>query len=294
MQSVSPDDLIDSTEVAAILGLGHRNSVSTYQRRYPDFPRPLVSRGRGRINLWLRKDIVSWRPARSAPQAPGLPTSEDRRDALIDAAAELMARRPIGEISVREIAARAGVPHTLIYRHVGSKQDLEQAVIERTEREIAAMAQGDAQTTLSSMESLVRVLLSNRDPVLVLVHAMLSEPSAAKYTTQAPIIKLFLSALLEDAAARRAAALPQPEPEFPELTPETAVGAVAALLVGWTVFEPRIRTGTGLTSTPVTELAALSSAILNLSRPQAGQGAGAPEAANESQAAPPTSGPTSP
>ena len=62
--TVDTDDLIDSQEVADILGLSHRNSVSTYLRRYGDFPRPVIERGGGRTRLWLRSDIESWGAAR--------------------------------------------------------------------------------------------------------------------------------------------------------------------------------------------------------------------------------------
>jgi glutathione-regulated potassium-efflux system ancillary protein KefG len=58
--TVDTDDLIDSQEVADLLGLSHRNSVSTYLRRYDDFPRPVVERGGGRTRLWLRSDMVDW------------------------------------------------------------------------------------------------------------------------------------------------------------------------------------------------------------------------------------------
>lgn len=57
---VNTEDLVDSHEVAEILGLSHRNSVSTYLHRYSDFPRPLVERGGGRTRLWLRTDIEAW------------------------------------------------------------------------------------------------------------------------------------------------------------------------------------------------------------------------------------------
>ena len=62
--TVNTDDLIDSQEVADLLGLSHRNSVSTYLRRYGDFPRPIVERGGGRTRLWQRSDITSWAAAR--------------------------------------------------------------------------------------------------------------------------------------------------------------------------------------------------------------------------------------
>ena len=58
--TVNTDDLIDSHGVAAVLGLTHYNSVSTYLRRYPDMPRPVVEFGGGRTRLWLRSEVVVW------------------------------------------------------------------------------------------------------------------------------------------------------------------------------------------------------------------------------------------
>jgi predicted DNA-binding transcriptional regulator AlpA len=56
--AVEPEDLIDATEVAALLGLSHRNSVSVYRGRYDDFPEPVVVKSR--CLLWLRADIEAW------------------------------------------------------------------------------------------------------------------------------------------------------------------------------------------------------------------------------------------
>jgi predicted DNA-binding transcriptional regulator AlpA len=57
---VALEDLIDAHDVARILGLSHRNTVSLYMRRYPDMPRPVLDLGRGRPSLWLRQDIERW------------------------------------------------------------------------------------------------------------------------------------------------------------------------------------------------------------------------------------------
>ena len=75
---VATEDLIDAQDVADILRLSHRNSVSLYQRRYEDMPRPVVDLGNGRVKLWLRPEIQRWatklassgrtRPARRAPR----------------------------------------------------------------------------------------------------------------------------------------------------------------------------------------------------------------------------------
>lgn len=66
---INSEDLVDSQIVAELLGLSHRNSVTTYLRRYPDMPRPVVELGEGRVRLWLRSDITAWRDhrRRSAP-----------------------------------------------------------------------------------------------------------------------------------------------------------------------------------------------------------------------------------
>jgi len=60
MPKVRTEDLIDARGVAELLELSHPNSVSTYQRRYTDMPRPIVNLGQGRCRLWLRPEIVKW------------------------------------------------------------------------------------------------------------------------------------------------------------------------------------------------------------------------------------------
>ena len=57
---VPTEDLIDTQSVADILGLSHRNTVSQYQRRYEDMPRPAIDLGDGRVKLWLRPEIEKW------------------------------------------------------------------------------------------------------------------------------------------------------------------------------------------------------------------------------------------
>ena len=69
---VNTDDLIDARAVAHELGLSHPNSVSLYQRRYPEMPRPVIDLGPGRPRLWLRPAVVAWvRARRAAPVVDG-------------------------------------------------------------------------------------------------------------------------------------------------------------------------------------------------------------------------------
>ena len=57
---IDADDAIDANAIAPILGLSHSNTVSLYQRRYPDMPRPVIDMGQGRCKLWLRAEIEAW------------------------------------------------------------------------------------------------------------------------------------------------------------------------------------------------------------------------------------------
>ncbi len=59
-------DLVGAAEVAAILGLSHPSSVTTYLRRYPDFPKPVVDLSASRVRLWRRQDIERWHRKRTA------------------------------------------------------------------------------------------------------------------------------------------------------------------------------------------------------------------------------------
>ena len=56
-------DLVDAVEVARMLGLSQRNSVSTYQHRYDDFPQPVIDRGPRKARFWNREDVIKWRQA---------------------------------------------------------------------------------------------------------------------------------------------------------------------------------------------------------------------------------------
>jgi glutathione-regulated potassium-efflux system ancillary protein KefG len=59
-RQIDPEELTDAQGVADILKLSHRNSVSLYQHRYGDMPRPIVDLGAGRVKLWLRSEVERW------------------------------------------------------------------------------------------------------------------------------------------------------------------------------------------------------------------------------------------
>jgi predicted DNA-binding transcriptional regulator AlpA len=68
-ETVDSDDLVGAAEVAAILRLSHPSSVTTYLRRYADFPRPVVNLTSSRVRLWRRRDIERWHRDRTAAES---------------------------------------------------------------------------------------------------------------------------------------------------------------------------------------------------------------------------------
>lgn len=59
-RQVDVDDLLDANGVAELLHLAHRNTVSVYQHRYDDMPRPVREFGDRRVKLWLRPEVEEW------------------------------------------------------------------------------------------------------------------------------------------------------------------------------------------------------------------------------------------
>lgn len=68
-EKLDSDDLVGAAEVAAILRLSHPSSVTTYLRRYADFPRPVVDLTSSRVRLWRRQDIERWHRDRTAAES---------------------------------------------------------------------------------------------------------------------------------------------------------------------------------------------------------------------------------
>jgi predicted DNA-binding transcriptional regulator AlpA len=57
---VPTEELIDTVEVARMIGLSQRNSVSNYLKKYTDMPRPVIDLGPNRARLWLRPEVEAW------------------------------------------------------------------------------------------------------------------------------------------------------------------------------------------------------------------------------------------
>lgn len=158
-------------------------------------------------------------------------------DAVIDAAQELYVGRSPDEVSVRELAEKAGVSHALVHHYFGPKRELLRAVLERNTEEIYAGIDWTAsaedvavQTFESELEhpDYVRAIL--RDSIDGLQPELLQRG----YPTVDGLIKLILE---------RPADSPS---ELPACDPRVVAAVVVAFNVGWIATEGWVLRSTGL------------------------------------------------
>jgi AcrR family transcriptional regulator len=62
------------------------------------------------------------------------PPDLERRQALLDAIVEEVARRGIGDRSLRDVAAAVGTSHRMLLHHFGSRDELLLAIVDQVER----------------------------------------------------------------------------------------------------------------------------------------------------------------
>jgi AcrR family transcriptional regulator len=158
------------------------------------------------------------------------PTGRDEVvEALLDAAARLIATSPPDEVSLRGIARAADVNHGLVHRHFGTRDDLIERLLERTARHWTA----ELETTGDYRHAMESILGTDEEAeasagtwLRLLAWSLLTEPpgrSAESHRRYATLDQLppLLSGDNDDAASTTAAAL--------------------ALVFGWRFFHPYIR-----------------------------------------------------
>ncbi len=84
-----------------------------------------------------------------APHGP-----DDVREALLRAATQLFAERGVSRISVREVAATAGVNVGLVHRYVGTKDDLVRATVHWASTHLSTDA-GEGPVALGAYERIL-------------------------------------------------------------------------------------------------------------------------------------------
>jgi AcrR family transcriptional regulator len=173
------------------------------------------------------RDTATTKPGRP-PAASGAPHGGDEvRASLLAAATRLFAELGPSRVSIRQIAAEAGVNHGLVHYYFGSKDGLLSAVLDSCARQIAdELTQGDDPSHLYERDS------ATMRHARILGHLILGADDPASIQHDFPTQRLLVQHLEargfgEEAARRRAA-------------------QVSALVLGWHLFGDFLATAAGV------------------------------------------------
>jgi TetR/AcrR family transcriptional regulator, repressor for neighboring sulfatase len=156
--------------------------------------------------------------------------------AVLQAAADLFAERGPAATSIRDIAARSKVNHGLVFRHFGAKEQLVGAVLDYLGIELTGLLQSGAPADAidAALDRQMRVWART------LLDGYPAEQLQTRFPNIAPLLDYVRTRHAEagqdDSAARM------------------AVANALALQLGWRLFEPMLRSATGLEEVTDAEL----------------------------------------
>jgi AcrR family transcriptional regulator len=158
------------------------------------------------------------------------------KTALLDAATALYAERGPRAVSIRDVAARAGVNHGLVHRHFGSKTELLRAVLDRLVGRISGLS-GKGALDPDTLAAVFVAAAQENAYWRVLARALLDGEHVATLQSDFPLVRR-LVATFRDLARRGELAA--------EFDPEVVAGGAVALSLGWLLFEPFLLEATSL------------------------------------------------
>ncbi len=246
------DDLIHAGDVAAILGLAHRNSVSTYRSRYPDFPPGRTAPGGGRRRLWTREEILAWRADFQARKSVTDDQPHARLEDLVEATARLLLGSPGQEISIRQIASEAGLPHSDLYRYTESKEQLIDLAISRIEQSMETALPTDYQVFRDNLAEVLTRTRAAAGAMRVLTDRALQGKLGATNT------RIPLNAIADLIGGHRAET-----GVTSSVDPHVLTACIVAMQWGLTVLEPRWLDALQVDEIPTEQVATIIRAMLD-------------------------------
>jgi TetR/AcrR family transcriptional regulator, repressor for neighboring sulfatase len=154
-----------------------------------------------------------------------VPTGRDEIvAAILESAAELFAARGPAGVSIRDVANGAGINHSLVFRHVGNKEQLVAAVLNHEA--------GNLSKLIDTGAALPDVATAGTRQLRILSQALLDGSPVAELQTSFPAAVRLLDEVL-----------PQYDDED---AGRLATAHAVALLLGWQMFETFIRSAIGL------------------------------------------------
>jgi AcrR family transcriptional regulator len=158
------------------------------------------------------------------------------------AATTLFATHGPASVSVRDIAAAAGVNHALVHRHFGSKQEVLRAVLEQAGHEMAAIVE-TLPTVHAGLDALLTASVEREMYWRTLARAILDGENPQGLQRDFPTIRQLIALLDKE----RQQTGPETEASSPaSLDARVVIGTLSALMLGWVVFEPYLLHATGL------------------------------------------------
>jgi AcrR family transcriptional regulator len=160
------------------------------------------------------------------------------RQTILAAARDLFAAHGVDGVSVRRIAAEAGVDHALVHRYFGAKDDMVAAILLAEGERMSRMGRSNADGT-ASLTALHEVLL----------HAVTEGRTSVLLMLRAEIDGLRPECMLEGAPLRPLALLQQwlaehaPEGSAPDT--QALAMVVGAALLGLVSSQPMLAAGAG-------------------------------------------------
>lgn len=107
-----------------------------------------------------------------APQRRDRRSREEVSEALVEAAATLAGERGSGHVTVRDIAARAGVNTTFVHRYFGSKKRLMRAAVQRAQERLASQI-NEVPDIAEGGSAILHATLGERELIATLIRAAL-------------------------------------------------------------------------------------------------------------------------
>ena len=150
---------------------------------------------------------------------------------ILDAAEKLFADRHPSDVTVRDVAERAGVTHALVHQYIGTKGDLLNAVIQRVATNRAAMVR-KSNSLDEALRVLVDQIVSNRVHSKTLVRSAMD---GVEYVSLKERIQTG-HALIE-LARKTAASGARPGPPPQGIDPRVLIAAISAMAFGWAALE---------------------------------------------------------